>query len=287
MSHRHRELVDLLVRIANMESSNFERIDPVNPVAPYIGGKRLLAKTITKRIAAIPHTTYAEPFVGMGGVFLRRGMRAKCEVINDINQDISNLFRILQRHYPQFLDTIKFQITSRSEFKRLQSCQPETLTDLERAARYLYMQRTTFGGNPKWNSFGVTTTELARFNLTNLEPMLEALHERLSGVVIECLPYAAFIERYDRPYTLFYLDPPYWGCVNDYGKNIFSHDDFAKLSNQLKAIKGKFILSINDKPEIRELFDWAEIEVVETKYSVGNARGNKVGELLIGTNCHE
>jgi DNA adenine methylase len=217
----------------------------------------------------------------MGGVFLRRPERAKAEVINDINKDITTLFRILQRHYPQFLDTIKFQITSRTEFNRLVDTDPETLTDLERAARFLYLQRTAFGGKVSGRNFGVSPDRPARFNLTSLEPMLESAHERLSGVTIECLPYSEFITRYDRKDTLFYLDPPYWGCENDYGCNIFGRVDFENLAMLLKGIKGRFIMSINDVPEIRELFSWAQIEAVETTYTVAKGKGKKAGELII------
>jgi len=264
-----------------VESSNLTTTEPVNPIAPYLGGKRNLAKIITTAITAIPHRTYAEPFIGMGGVFLRRPHKAKAEVINDISRDISTLFRILQRHYPQFLDTIKFQITSRAEFNRLVDTDPDTLTDLERSARFLYLQRTAFGGKVSGKNFGVSNDRPSRFNLTSLEPMLEAVHERLSGVVIECLPYADFIARYDTHKTLFYLDPPYWGCEDDYGKNIFSRDDFKTLSDQLKAIKGQFILSINDVPEIRKIFSWAQIKAVEVNYSLAKGKGKRAGELLV------
>jgi len=61
----------------------------------------------------VPHETYAEPFVGMGGVFFRRRWAPRREVING---DVATLFRILLRHYPQFMETLKFQITSRAEF---------------------------------------------------------------------------------------------------------------------------------------------------------------------------
>ena len=85
----------------------------------------------------IPHDTYAEAFVGMGGVFLRRSARPRAEVINDRGRDVANLFRILQRHYPQFLETLRFQLTTRAEFERLVATRADTLTDLERAARFL------------------------------------------------------------------------------------------------------------------------------------------------------
>lgn len=112
-------------------------VEPTLPVAPWLGGKRNLARRICALIDALPCTTYAEPFVGMGGIFLRRSARPRAEVINDKGRDIANLFRILQRHYPQFLDTLRFQLTTRAEFNRLVDTNPDTLTDLERAGRFL------------------------------------------------------------------------------------------------------------------------------------------------------
>ena len=260
-----------------------EPVSPVRPVAPYIGGKRGLAKRIVEVIERIPHKTYAEPFVGMGGVFFRRRLRPRAEVINDINRDIATLFRTLQRHYPQFLDTIRFQITSRAEFERLVRTDPDTLTDLERAARFLYLQRTAFGGKVSGKNFGVSPDRPARFNLTQLEPMLEALHERLAGVVIECLDWREFLRRYDRPETLFYCDPPYWGCETDYGKRVFAREDFAELAEALRSLRGRFVLSINDVPEIRELFSWAHIEEVRTTYTISSRGAKPAGELIIST----
>jgi DNA adenine methylase len=64
-------------------ASGLEPVAPALPVAPYIGGKRALAKRLVARINTVEHLTYAEVFVGMGGVFLRRDHRPKAEVIND------------------------------------------------------------------------------------------------------------------------------------------------------------------------------------------------------------
>ncbi len=256
---------------------------PVSPVAAYLGGKRGLAKRIVGRIEAIEHTSYAEPFVGMGGVFLRRHHAPRSEVINDLNRDIANFFRILQRHYVAFMDTIRFQITTRAELLRLVDTDPETLTDLERAARFLYLQRTAFGGKVSGRNFGVSPGMPARFDITKLGPMLEDLHGRLAGVVIECLPYATFIARYDRPDALFYLDPPYWGSESDYGKGLFERAD-ARMAEVLHGLKGRFLMSLNDVPEVREIFRDFDIEAVETTYTVaarGKSRG-KTGELIIG-----
>ena len=241
-----------------------------------------MARTLIEHINAIPHTTYAEPFVGMGGVFLRRTQKPPSEVINDLSGDVANFFRILQRHYVQFMETLKFQLTSRREFERLSATDPHTLTDLERAARFLYLQKTAFGGKVTGRTFGVKPGGYpANFNVTKLGPVLEDLHERLAGVVIEALPYDEFIRRYDRDGTLFYLDPPYWGTEDYYGKSLFTRSDFKQLSMQLGAIKGRFILSLNDVPEIRILFRDFHIKNVQVRYFLSQNQSKRAGELII------
>ncbi|KAA3512593.1 DNA adenine methylase [Agrobacterium vitis] len=258
----------------------FRPVPNTQPPAAWIGGKRSLAPRLVKMIEAMPHQTYAEPFVGMGGVFFRRRQAPRTEVINDRSGDVVNLFRILQRHYPQFMDTLKFQITSRREFERLKACDPATLTDLERAARFIYLQKLAFGGKVAGQTFGVQHNGSARFNLTRLAPLLEDVHERLSGVVIENLDCLAFINRYDRPGVLFYLDPPYFGCEDDYGKALFGRDQFEVLAGRLKTLQGRFILSINDRPEIREIFVGFPVEGAELTYSVSGGKGTEARELI-------
>lgn len=264
-----------------MESS-LDPVRPCAPVAPYLGGKRHLAERIVERISQIPHATYIEPFVGMGGIFLRRAARPKAEVINDVSGDVANLFRILQRHYEALMDMLRWQVTSRAEFARLTAAEPSSLTDLERAARFLYLQRCAFGGKIRSRVFGVSPGAPGRFDVTRLESILDSVHERLAGVVIEQLPYADLIARYDHPAALFYLDPPYWGCEADYGLGVFGRDDFARLAGILAAIRGKFLLSINDVPEIRDIFAGFHLEEVHTVYSVNDTGGTPASELLIG-----
>lgn len=252
------------------------------PAAPYLGGKSHLAKAIIDLINQTDHTSYAECFVGMGGVFFRREFTPKAEIINDYSDEVSNLFRILQNHYVAFMDMLKWQITSRSEFERLVNTNGERLTDMQRAARFLYLQRTSFGGKITGQNFGLQRTGSARFDITKLGSILEDIHERLSSVVIECLDYSVFIEKYDHEECLFYLDPPYYECENDYGKDMFSRDDFGKMAEQLSTIKGRFILSLNDHEEVRNIFKSFNISDVTTTYSVGGGdKSSKAKEVLI------
>jgi len=253
---------------------------PARPVAPYVGGKRNLSKRLVEMIGQTPHRTYAEPFVGMGGVFLRRDLRPAQEVMNDLSGDVANLFRVLQEHYTPLVDELRFKLASRNEFDRLMRQDPATLTDLRRAARFLYLQVLAFGGRVHQRHFGVSMGQRARFDFTQIVPRLQDVHERLAGVTIEQLPFDRFIERYDRPETLFYCDPPYWGTEDYYGAALFSRADFERLSGCLKAVRGRFILSLNDVPEVREIFAWASIEAVDLNYQL-SGRPTPAREVII------
>jgi DNA adenine methylase len=254
------------------ESMDLLPVEAARPLAPWLGGKRNLAQAVCRVLEKIPHRLYAEPFIGMGGVFFRRELRPKGEVVNDINRDVVTLFRILQRHLTPFTETIRWQLASRAEFERLARTDPDTLTDLERAARFLYLQRLTFGGKVVGRSFGAVYQGPARFDVTKLMPMLEEVHDRLAGVVIECLPYPDFIERYD---------PPYWGNETDYGAGVFARADFARLAERLATLKAGFVMSLNDRKEVRETFGAFILKTVRTTYTVGGGKGKPVSEVLI------
>lgn len=256
-------------------------VEPAQPLAPYIGGKKQLARRLVSIINATEHQTYAEVFVGMGGVFLRRTMRPKCEVINDWSEDVATFFRVIQHHYVAFLDMMRFQVTSRAGFEKLVALEPGSLTDLQRSARFLYLQRLAFGGKVAGRNFGVATDRPARFDVTKLGPMIEAVHERLAGVIIERLPWSDFVRRYDRPGTLFYLDPPYFGSEGDYGQALFDRGQFEVMAEQLRGLHGRFILSLNDHPEVRRIFAGFAFREEALAYTVAGKGATPAREVII------
>jgi len=263
-----------------MAGRGFRPVDPLPGAAPYFGGKKSLASRIIARIEKIPHLCYAEPFVGMGGIFFRRRFAPAVEVINDRSKNVATFFRILQRHYQAFLDMMKWQVTTRLEFERLARTEPETLTDLERSARFFYLQRTSFSAKLINPSFPARS--IRRIDISRLAVQLEDFHTRLSGVVIECLPYDEMIRRYDRATTLFYLDPPYHGREREY-EGGFTPDDFGKLAATLAELKGRFIMSLNDDAFVRKCFAGFNLETIEAQYTFRTTSGHakKVRELLI------
>lgn len=249
-----------------------------SPLA-WLGGKSRLAATILP--LAPEHTCYVEVFCGAAWLLFKKP-ESRSEVINDINVDLVTLYRVVQHHLEELVRYFKWVLVAREEFERLHRVDPSTLTDIQRAARFFYLQRMGFSGKVGSQTFGISTAGAPRLNLLRLEEDLSAAHLRLARVYVENMPFGELIDRYDRAGTWFYLDPPYWGCETDYGKGLFQRADFEVLADRLARIKGKFILSINDVPAIRKVFKRFAVRPVATSYSVGGAdRGGKVGELLV------
>lgn len=251
----------------------------MNSFLAYLGGKSLLANKIIPKIPE--HTCYCEVFAGAAWMLFKKE-ESEVEIINNINTDLVTLYRVIKLHLDEFIRYIKWILVARDEYARFLIEAPESLTDIQRAVCFYYLLRSGYGGKVKSPTININTTRRSGFNLLRLEEELSAVYLRLARVYIENKPYQKLIERYDKPHTFFYVDPPYFGYENYYGEGIFSRDDFMVLRDQLSSIQGKFIMSINDTPEIRQLYRKFNIEIVPTSYTA--AGGNKrvqVGELLI------
>ena len=245
----------------------------------WVGGKSRLAERI---IPLIPdHACYCEVFAGAAWLLFKKP-ESKSEVINDINVDLVTLYRVVQHHLEEFVRYFRWALVARDEFQRLHRVPPGTLTDIQRAARFFYMLKMGFSSKVNSTTFGISTSSGPGLNLLRIEEDLSAAHLRLARVFVESMPFTELIDRYDRPHTFFYIDPPYHGSEDDYGKGLFKREDFAVLAEQLAGIKGRFIMSINDTPEIRKLFGGFRIRTVPTRYSLGGAdRAGVVRELLV------
>ena len=155
------------------------------------------------------HQTYCEVFAGAAWVLFKKP-ESKVEIINDINSDLTNLYRCVKFHLAELVAQFRWMLVSRDEFDRFLKTPADTLTDIQRAARFYYIQKMSFGGKVANQTFGTATTAAPRLNLLRIEEELSAAHLRLSRTYIEHLAWDECIRRYDRPHTLFYLDPPYW-----------------------------------------------------------------------------
>ena len=248
-----------------------------SPLA-WLGGKSRLADQIIERMPA--HQTYCEVFAGAAWVLFKKPP-AKVEIINDINRELTNLYRCVKHHLGELVAQFRWMLVSRDDFDAFLQMPPDSLTDIQRAARFFYLAKTSFGARINKPTFGIAATGAPRLNLLRIEEELSDAHVRLARVFVENKPYDQVIQRFDKPGTLFYVDPPYWGNEKDYGEGLFSRDDFGRLAGLLGACKGKFILSLNDTPGVRETFSDFRIESVQTRYSISGVSRQPVGEVLI------
>lgn len=247
-----------------------------NTVFPWVGGKRKLAKHL---IPLFPeHTCYVEPFCGGAALFFMKEA-SKAEVINDINGDIVNLYRVIQNHLEEFIKQFKWALTSRELFKWLKDTPPETLTDIQRAARFYYLQKLSFGAKSESRTFGTSATGPSSLNILRMEEALSEAWLRLHRVTIENLDWQECIKRYDRPATMFYLDPPYWQ-TQGYGVP-FGLDQYEHMAELARTVRGRMLISVNDHPDMRRVFNGLQMSTVTTTYSVGGNNGHKAGELII------
>lgn len=226
------------------------------------------------------HHCYVEVFAGAAWMFFKKP-ESEIEIINDINKDLITLYRVVKHHLEEFVRYTKYTLISRDEYKRCVEENPDTLTDIQRSVRFYYLLKNTFASKLAFDSFAISSVKRPRLNLLRIEEDLSDAHIRLSQTYIENLPYEKLIPRFDKSETFFYIDPPYYNCEQYYGKGIFSKDDFIKLRDLLLNLQGKFILSINDVPEIREIFKDFYVREVATSYSAGGGNKKKqVTELL-------
>jgi DNA adenine methylase len=195
---------------------------------------------------------------------------SRAEVINDLDSELITFWRVLQNHLEEFLRYYKFAVVSREIFELEKRKDPFTLTDIQRAVRYFYLQKLGFGGKTVGRTFGTSAESPSNLNLLSMEDHLLEIHWRFKRITIEHLPAVECIRRYDREGTLFYIDPPYYDTA---GYAVpFGHQDYLDLKEALGEIKGRFILSLNDHPTVRSIFSAYQIDSVKLKYSAGNSR---------------
>lgn len=251
------------------------------PIIPWLGGKRRLAKRL---IPLFPqHDCYVELFCGGAALYFLRPQPAPVEILNDINGELVNLYRVVQHHLEEFVRQFKWALSSRQVFKWLQQMPTEPMTDIQRAARFFYLQQHAFGGKIEGQTFGTATTSRT-INLLRIEETLSAAHLRLaSGTTVENLPWSVCMKKYDRPHTFFYADPPYWQ-TEGYGVP-FPFSEYEAMAKAMMTSKGKVMVSINDHKDIRSAFAGMIFRDLVIKYGVGNNQGApKESRELIITN---
>jgi DNA adenine methylase len=200
---------------------------------------------------------------------------ADVEVLNDMNGEVINLYRVIKNHLDEFAKQFRFAVVSRQIFEWMDDTPPHVLTDIQRAARFFYIQKLAFGGKVSSRTFGTSPSSPPRFNILRLEEDLSQAHLRLSRAWIEHLGWYECLQKWDRDYTLHFMDPPYWE-TEGYGVP-FELAEYEKIAESMRTMKGSAILTINDHPEMARIFQGFKVEKVKINYTIGGGGKGKTG----------
>jgi DNA adenine methylase len=215
----------------------------------YLGGKQYLLKLLLKFIPL--HKVYVEPFGGAATLLLNKPP-SEVEVYNDKCSDLVNLFLAARDSPEKLLEKFKFLLYSRKlhdEWRK--ELKTESFNDpIERAARLFYILCSSYASHFS-GGWEISKKHKPRGFILN-EKTLNAIHERLKNVYIECDDFTRVIPRWDSPETFFYIDPPY---VNvEYNFYDLSEEEHRVLAELLNQTKGKWLLTYNNHPLIRKLY---------------------------------
>lgn len=250
----------------------------MNALLQWVGGKRLLRKQIIPMIPA-DIKGYIEPFGGAAWILLAKDKWANLEVYNDLDGELTNLFRIVKYHIDALVLEMAFLISSRTFFDQMKANQG--FTDIQKAARFLYLIKRSFGGMGRNYGYAVYRGGAGFTSHRNILLLAETLHERLDKVIIENKDFSDIIRIYDYKDNFFYIDPPYFKGSNLYERT--PKFDHLRLAEILPKIKGRWLLSIDDRKEAYDLFGGFKIKAVQRQKGIDNISGkNRIfKELLI------
>lgn len=225
------------------------------------------------------HHCYCEPFAGGIAVLLAKP-RSAIEVLNDTNGDLVTFYRCVRFHCDPLLTELEFVLNSRREFTDFRA-QPG-LTDLQRAARWFYRNKNCFGA-ADMKSFGTSALGGGACYGSRAARMeaIRALSQRLDRTCIEQLDWIRCLDLYDRPSTFFFVDPPYTEC----GVTLYpgwTNTEVRVLQEHLAKLRGRWVLTLNDTPAIREIFAGCTIRPIERAKGI-NAKAAKVYRELVIT----
>lgn len=269
---------------------------PAAPVVKWAGGKRQLLGCLVRRVPQV-YSRYYEPFFG-GGALLWR-LRPEKAVVNDVNADLMNLYRVIRDALHPLMEELERYRNEESFYYRLRELDRDreaygALTDVCKAARILYLNRTCYNGLFRVNSAGEFNTPFGRYKNPKIADWenLYAVHRFLnrSKVKLLCGDYEASLRRLDKD-AFVYFDPPYdplsaSAGFTGYDRGGFDRSQQQRLKNVCDRLHKRgirFLLSNSSTDFIRNLYGAYEIETVRARRAL-NSKGEKrgaVAELLI------
>ncbi len=247
----------------------------------YPGGKSRALKKITPLIPK-DYKEFREPFVGGGSVFLNSKQVINPDakyVINDLNEDLACFWKIARDRNEELVNRVQEIRDKAIDGRKLHKYfvdNHENLTDFERAVRFFVLNRITFSGTVDSGGYSKQAFE-KRFTDSSIH-RVSLLEEPLKNVEVLNVDYKELLSNEGEDVFIF-LDPPYSNAVKSklYGKNGDLHTgfDYKRFAEDMKKCKHKWLITLNNSPDIVELFSFANIYEWELQYGMNNYKQKK------------
>lgn len=266
------------------------RTNVATPFLKWAGGKGQIVEQIT-RYAPTRFARYIEPFLGGGALFFYIGSPGS--LLNDLNDELINTYRVVQNNVEQLIEALQGLPYAEDFYYEMRNRRPAQMTDLERATRFIYLNRTCFNGLYRVNKRNEFNVPFGRYtNPVICDPeRLRAASAALREARLFSEDYETFLLREAQPNDFIYIDPPYhpvseYSDFKRYTSAQFYEDDQRKLASLTRQLveRGCYVLASNsDTPLTRELYEGFELVKIKARRNINKSADKRgaVKELLI------
>lgn len=262
------------------------------PFLKWAGGKSQLIDLLAEHVPSV-YGRYIEPFVGGGALFFH--LQPSNAVISDSNPELVSCYRVVQSHVESLIQLLSSYPHDKGFYYELRAKRPCDLNSVQRAARFIYLNRTCFNGLHRVNKQGEFNVPFGEYKNPRIcdAPLLRQASQVLEGTIIEEGDYGEVLRRYARPGDFVYLDPPYFpvSAYSDfkrYTKEFFYEDDHVQLALEFARLmdNGVKVLLTNSNTEFtRRLYQGFPYEIVNARRSISCNGASRDGQdlVVIGT----
>ncbi len=298
IKHIGSQEIESEIKKIELQENRWKADHIVKPIIKWVGGKRSVLHQYIPYLPPVDsYNIYCEPFLGSAAMFLylSKDLETKTVYLSDANTELINFYRVLRGYTQEVYNQLKLLPVNREWYYKIRRLNTGSLSDIERAARFLYLNKTSFNGlwrENKKGQFNVPFNNATKINISLQDMLTVSRIIHRPYLLLNVGDYYNMVDGWcNKPDSFIYLDPPYMGIsrtsnFTSYLKGNFDYYEQCRLVVLVKALtdsKAKVMLSQSNSPLIRALYKDYNIHEIEAKRNInckGNSRG-AIKELLI------
>jgi DNA adenine methylase len=258
------------------------------PVLKWAGGKAQMLDVIVPNVPT-QYNKYIEPFIGGGALFFE--LAPKNAIISDSNPELINMYQVIADHAEQLIDRLEVMENNEDFYYMVRSTNPDTLSNIDKAARTIFLNRTCFNGLYRVNKKGEFNVPYGKYKNPKIcdKENLRAASQILQKATILHGDYKDILREYAGPGDFIFLDPPYipvskFSDFKRYTKEQFHIKDQEELAEEVKRLRNigcHALLTNSNHPLVHELYNEFKIDVHQTRRNINSNASKRTGEDVL------